>query len=48
MNMDDVFVTPNEMPDVVAAAAEAFAANDTLPFVEIDGVVVPNRTLFDD
>lgn len=48
MSMNTMFITENEAPEIAAMAAEAFAEDNTAPFVEIDGVMIPNRIFFDD
>lgn len=46
--INDIFVNENDMPEVATKAKEVFADDCDAPFVEIDGVMVPNRVFFDD
>lgn len=47
-NMENIFVKKDTMPEVEAKAAAIFAETPDTPFVEVDGVMVPNRVFFDD
>ena len=48
MNLENIFVEKNAMPEAEAKAEAMFAENADAPFVEVDGVMVPNRAFFDD
>ena len=45
---DAHFALSSEHPDIVEKAAAVFAEQPDLPYVEIDGYIVPNRKLLDD
>ncbi len=45
-NMENIFVKKDTMPEVEAKAAAMFAETPDAPFVEVDGVMVPNRVFF--
>ena len=45
---DEHFAYASDHSDVMEKAAAMFAADPTLPCVEIDGYIIPNRKLFDE
>lgn len=42
------FALSSDHPDIVERAAAVFAGQPDLPYVEIDGYIVPNRKLMED